>query len=546
MIAASARTIRRAANAGAVAVAVIATGDPGTVVSSLEVVDVDRTEPRALAADAPATLDDEELEEPTAAELAAAAAEEPGAPAAAEPAIDDSVRMYLGEIGKVALLNAEEEVVLAKAIELGEQVVVAPWKGMVSLREWTTHDTERKTRRAKPQHRLPFGPEAAAMVRDAIADQAARDLLAASPAFSFATAARDAQSAGTRVLLKDARHLVAAYNQSRSPDAFLMLLDFAYLAVHNGDLDSRDNVGLRAVYDWSRDAVAFPALQRWIGAGNDAALLKRMGFDPDVPLSTKLRDRDGELVRIGRDAREQLTVANLRLVVSIAKKYFGRGLGFLAIIQEGNIGLIRAVEKFEYERGFKFSTYAHWWIRQAITRAIADQARTIRIPVHMVETINRLGRVSRQLAQELGREPTVEEIADAMSRGQEAVVTPERVREAIRAGQQAISLDTPIGEEADTTLGDLVEDRGALAPPEAASHQLLKEQVAAVLDSLTGRERRVLQLRFGLEDGRARTLEEVGKEFNVTRERIRQIEAKALRKLRHPSRSRKLRDYLLE
>ena len=221
-------------------------------------------------------------------------------------------------------------------------------------------------------------------------------------------------------------------------------------------------------------------------AGNEAELLKKMGYDPEVPANTKLRDRKGVIVGIGRDAREQLTSANLRLVVSIAKKYIGRGMSFLDLIQEGNIGLIRAVEKFDYEKGFKFSTYATWWIRQAITRAIADQARTIRIPVHMVETINRLIRVSRGLLQELGREPTVEEIAEAMSKGQEVQVTPEKVREIIKVSQEPVSLETPIGEEEDSHLGDFIEDRGALAPAEAASHQLLKEQVEAVLDSLTG------------------------------------------------------------
>ncbi|MCK1991538.1 RNA polymerase sigma factor RpoD [Peribacillus muralis] len=256
-----------------------------------------------------------------------------------------------------------------------------------------------------------------------------------------------------------------------------------------------------------------------------------LSAEEEISLATRIEDGDEE-------AKRRLAEANLRLVVSIAKRYVGRGMLFLDLIQEGNMGLIKAVEKFDYRKGFKFSTYATWWIRQAITRAIADQARTIRIPVHMVETINKLIRVQRQLLQDLGREPSPEEIAEDMD------LTPEKVREILKIAQEPVSLETPIGEEDDSHLGDFIEDQDATSPSEHAAYELLKEQLEDVLDTLTDREENVLRLRFGLDDGRTRTLEEVGKVFGVTRERIRQIEAKALRKLRHPSRSKRLKDFL--
>ena len=300
------------------------------------------------------------------------------------------------------------------------------------------------------------------------------------------------------------------------PDEELLLSDEDEVDMENLDLSIPDGISIEdPVRMYLKEIGKVPLLSA----------------EEEIELAKRMENGDQE-------AKKRLAEANLRLVVSIAKRYVGRGMLFLDLIQEGNLGLIKAVEKFDYRKGYKFSTYATWWIRQAITRAIADQARTIRIPVHMVETINKLIRVSRQLLQELGREPTPEEISEEMC------MPVERVREILKISQEPVSLETPIGEEEDSHLGDFIQDDNVPVPAEAASFTLLREQLVEVLGTLTEREQKVLRLRFGLDDGRARTLEEVGKEFNVTRERIRQIEAKALRKLRHPSRSRKLKDYL--
>ena len=300
------------------------------------------------------------------------------------------------------------------------------------------------------------------------------------------------------------------------PDEELLLSDEDEVDMENLDLSIPDGISIEdPVRMYLKEIGKVPLLSA----------------EEEIELAKRMENGDQE-------AKKRLAEANLRLVVSIAKRYVGRGMLFLDLIQEGNLGLIKAVEKFDYRKGYKFSTYATWWIRQAITRAIADQARTIRIPVHMVETINKLIRVSRQLLQELGREPTPEEISEEMG------MPVDRVREILKISQEPVSLETPIGEEDDSHLGDFIQDDNVPVPAEAASFTLLREQLVEVLGTLTEREQKVLRLRFGLDDGRARTLEEVGKEFNVTRERIRQIEAKALRKLRHPSRSRKLKDYL--
>nr|AIA12767.1 RNA polymerase sigma factor, sigma-70 family [uncultured bacterium] len=453
---------------------------------------------------------------------------------------EDSVRLYLREIARVPLLTAEEEVVLAKGIELGNQIVSDPALGILNLHEWTFHNTETKTRTAKPQYVLPFADEAHRIVRDALASEDAAELLVTAPRFSLTVAAEEAQTDTVREAVAHARNLRAVYNERLDAEAFQALLDWAYLAMEPSHAQTRTVPQIGAMLAWARDEVALPALRRWIDAGNDADLLAAMGHRPDGAAAD---ERGGVLVQLGRRSRDHLTQANLRLVVSVAKKYMKRGMGLLDLVQEGNAGLMRAVDKFEYERGFKFSTYATWWIRQAVQRGLADQSRTIRIPVHMVETMSRVARVTRELTATLGRAPTNEEIAALLSEDPKTAMTAERVEEIQKLGREPVSLETPIGEESDTELGDLIEDSGAPSPLDAVTDTLLREQIESVLASLSGREQRVLRLRFGLDDGHTRTLEEVGREFGLTRERIRQIESIALRKLRHPSRSRKLREY---
>ena len=486
-------------------------------------------DPEAADLEAAALVQDVVIPEPVPVPVRPAAEEPDPEPVAAEVLdTDDSVRLYLREIGRVPLLTAEEEVILAKGMELGGQAQTEPWKAILAIHEWTLHRSEPTARAKDKRYVLPFEAQAHRVVGAAIRSESAMDLLMTAPALGLADALKKAETDALKERLVRAQDLRSVYNERLDAETFIDLMDWIEGELGKPNAEIRASTALRDLREWARTEVAYPAIQRHLDAGHEDDLVAEMAATLKI---------------LAKQSRDHLTSANLRLVVSIARKYINQaGMGLLDLVQEGNAGLIRAVDKFEYERGFKFSTYATWWIRQAIQRGLADQSRTIRIPVHMVETMGRVARVVRELSTQLGREPTNTEIAAALP-DETPAMTPQRVEEIRKLGREPVSLQSPVGDEGDAELGELIPDEDAVSPLDVVADRMRREQIEHVLASLDGREQRVLRLRFGLDDGHARTLEEVGREFGLTRERIRQIEVQALRKLRHPSRSRKLREF---